>query len=99
MALLLFMACPAILNTHSPAALVAIVQNVFLAGSLRAGNSNLWSRHDATPGEGRHTLVPPALSVALNLLLMSLSHAQGCSGAKGRERVGTAFAHLFHVLL
>jgi len=40
-ALLLFMICPDILNTRLLAVLVAITRNVFLARSLRAGNSNL----------------------------------------------------------
>jgi len=44
-ALLLFTICPAILNTRWLAALIAITQNIFLAGLLRAGNSNLSSRH------------------------------------------------------
>ena len=40
-----FTTCPSILNTRSLAALVVITQNVFIARSLRAGNSSLWSRH------------------------------------------------------
>jgi len=58
--LLLFTKCPSILNTRSLAALVDIMQNVFLASLLRAGNSNLWSRHH---WECRYTLVlvPQAL--------------------------------------
>jgi len=42
---LLFTTFPVIQNIRSPAALIFIVQNAFLAKSLRAGNYNLWSRH------------------------------------------------------
>jgi len=37
---LLFTPCATILNTHSLAALVTITQNIYLARSLRTGNSN-----------------------------------------------------------
>jgi len=43
--LLLFTTWPSILNTRSLAALVAIMQNVFLTRSLKSGSSYLWFRH------------------------------------------------------
>jgi len=42
---LLFTTWSSILNTCSLETLVAITHNVFLARSLEAGNSNLWSHH------------------------------------------------------
>jgi len=42
---LLLTTCPSIRNSRLPAAPLAITQNVFLAGSLRVGNSSLWFRH------------------------------------------------------
>ena len=54
--LLLFTTCPAMLNTRSLPSLAAITQNVFLARSLTARNSNLHSL--SMTGEYRCTLVP-----------------------------------------
>jgi len=70
-ALLLFTTRPAILNTRSLAALVPISQSVFLARSLRAGNSNLCS---CPPLKNISTPLHHKLSAALKFLLMSLSH-------------------------
>jgi len=69
--LLLFKTCPAILNTRSLAALLPISQSVFLARSLRAGNSNLCS---CPPLKNISTPLHHKLSAALKFLLMSLSH-------------------------
>jgi len=54
--LLLFTTCPTMLNTRSLPSLAAITQNVFLARSLTARNSNLHSL--SMTGEYRCTLVP-----------------------------------------
>jgi len=48
-ALLLLMIWPSIVSTHSLAVLVVITQNVFLAKSMRSGNSNPWSHHHFVP--------------------------------------------------
>jgi len=71
LAFLLFKTCLAILNTRSLEALVAMMQRVFLASSLRAGNYKVLSRHH-WENAGRHLY--HTLSVALNFLLVTLSH-------------------------
>ena len=52
------------LNKHKHSSLtapVAITQNVFLARSLSAGNSNMWSRHHCMENAATYTLEPQAL--------------------------------------
>ena len=70
LSLLLFTTWPSIQITRQLVSEVAITQHVFLARSLRSGNSNLYGL--TTTGECRYAFVPQAIcSIEF---LMSLSH-------------------------
>ena len=57
---------PCNVNTHSLAVLVAIKQNIFPTGTLRPGNSNLWSSHNYT------SYVKPEACIRLSELFIIL---------------------------
>ena len=72
-ALLLFKTYPAVINTLTLAALVAMTQNVFRLSSLRAGYYNVNLHGLPTTGKCCNALAPQAL-YSIEFLTMSLSN-------------------------